>query len=312
MKRLFLFCILFASFFTMHGKKKATKYISSAITYELNGGRFGDNLLSYSRAKWLSYQSGLPLYYKRFPYCHELKLFKEEEYYYTDDIRQNFARIKYTATSQVLKPYNNTLYINTWDTQVNINWNDSVFIEELKRMIAPRYDIQTVSIPEGYVSIAAHVRNGGGYAVDNWHEKERCPLRFVPEEFFIDQIKRIAQMYPDQRLYVYIFTDHKEPEKLVNKFAQALEEYNITFGCHCDSAGHNVNVLEDFFSMMKFDCLIRPGSHFSRFVERLGNNKLVIYPRSVIKLKDQPAIINMIGIKHRTDKGWKTIKVQIA
>lgn len=311
MKRLFLSCIVFVSFHTMHCKKNVARYVSSAITYELNGGRFGDNLLSYSRAKWLAYQNGIKLYLKKFPYCSQLVLFKEEEHY-TPMINECFARVKRTTTGGVIKPYAKILYINNWDTKVAVNWNDPIFIAELKKMIAPRHSLETVTIPAGYVSVAVHVRNGGGYSIDNWHEKERCPLRFVPEEFFIDQVQRIAEMFSDQRLYVFIFTDHKEPEKLVKRFAKALEGYDITFDCHCDSAGHNVNVLEDFFSMMKFDCLIRPGSHFSRFVERLGDNRLVIYPRSVLKLKDQPAVINVIGIKHRTEKGWKSTKVQIA
>jgi hypothetical protein len=63
--------------------------------------------------------------------------------------------------------------------------------------------------------------------------------------------------------------------------------------------------------MMQFDCLIRPGSHFSRFVERLGDASLVIFPYSYIRKKDQSTIIDVIGIKTRTAKGWKTVKEKI-
>ena len=77
---------------------------------------------------------------------------------------------------------------------------------------------------------------------------------------------------------------------------------------------HNANVLEDFFSMMDFDCLIRPGSHYSRFVQRLGNNKIVIYPESFKTTHDGKKIINVINIKTRdsSNERWKTKKITIA
>ena len=44
----------------------------SAVTYEFSNGRFGDNLLTYFHAKWISYQAGIPLLYKPFPYAEQL------------------------------------------------------------------------------------------------------------------------------------------------------------------------------------------------------------------------------------------------
>ena len=98
------------------------------------------------------------------------------------------------------------------------------------------------------------------------------------------------------------------------KFQKALQNPRITFDCRINDNGHNANVLEDFFSMMDFDCLIRPGSHFSRFVQRLGNNKVVIYPESVRKTIGGKSVINVINMKTRaevTDR-WKTKKITIA
>jgi hypothetical protein len=238
----------------------------------------------------------------------------EKETMYTLESAQQFATIAHIPTKCKLSPYNNTLYISSWHSNVTIDWYDKVFVEELKKNIAPRQELEKVIIPHGCVSIAVHVRNGGGFVVDNEQEKERCPLRFVPDEFFIAQIARIADMFPEQNLYVHIFTDHLEPAVLKTKFKKALNNDRIIFGYREQNNTHHSNVLEDFFSMMDFDCLIRPGSHFSRFVQRLGNNKVVIYPESIKKTADGKSVINMINIKTRTTVSdrWKTKKVIIA
>lgn len=287
----------------------------SAITWEPNGGRFGDDLLSYSRTKWLSYKFDIPLLYVPFSYSDQLVL-HERENMYTASSRQQFATIRPLPISSEyqLSNNNNTLYINHWKANIVIDWFDTTFVEELKKNITPLYELEKIAIPHNCISIAAHIRNGGSFAADTIQEKKRCPLRFVPVEFFIDQVKRIAQMFPEDNLYVHIFTDHSEPVKLVKKFKKALHnDSRITFGYREKGNSHKTNVLEDFFSMMEFDCLIRPGSHYSRFVQRLGNNKIVIYPESAKEISPGKQVIDIINIKTRTKNGkWKTKKVRIA
>lgn len=290
-------------------------FIDSAITWEPNGGRFGDNLLSYSRTKWLSYKFNIPVLYLPFKYSDQLML-HEQEAIYTQELAEQFTnliRIPDKKKYQLI-PNNNTLYISHWDADVTIDWFDITFIEDLKKNIAPRQQLEKITIPENCISIAVHVRNGGGFVVDTEQEKERCPLRFVPDEFYITQIARIADMFPENNLYVHIFTDHQEPASLKKKFKKILNNPRITFGYREQGNTHNTNVLEDFFSMMDFDCLIRPGSHYSRFVQRLGNNKVVIYPESFKRDKYGKAIINVINIKRRNHPGerWKTKKITIA
>jgi hypothetical protein len=287
---------------------------NSAITWEPNGGRFGDNLLSYSRAKWLSYQFNIPVLYLPFKYSDQLMLHEQELMYTPEQMEQfdDIVRIPSIKRYQLLSD-NNTLYISHWNADVTIDWFDQPFIEDLKKNIYPRQPLEKVIIPENCLSVAVHVRNGGGFVVDTQQEKERCPLRFVPDEFFIEQIERIMNMFPDQNIYVHIFTDHLEPIVLKRKFEKAINNPRVAFGCREQDNFHSANVLEDFFSMMDFDCLIRPGSHYSRFVQRLGNNKVVIYPES-FKTINGKKIINVINIKKRKNPGerWKTKKVTIA
>lgn len=304
--KFFLICLLISG--VIIGNKH-DEVVTSAITYELNGGRFGDNLLSYSRAKWLSYIYGIPLQLYPFPYADQLELYEREPMVCFEQFN-HVVRLP-ASSNYTLKPNNNTLYINHWHVPVKIDWNEPFFVAELKELISPRYEIEKVTIPQGYISIAVHVRTGGGFGADTPQEQERCPLRFVPDEFFIEQIRRIAFMFPEKALYIYIFTDHKNPSQLAEKYSNALQGLSLVFDYQKNENAHNLNVLEDFFSMMQFDCLIRPGSHFSRFVERLGEAQLVIYPYSYKKVGKE-SIIDVVGIKTRTSKGWKTVKEVIA
>lgn len=94
-----LFLLFFSlSVLSMEGKTvediKQLSPQASAITYELNGGRFGDNLLSYSRAKWLSYIYGIPVLYFPFPYADQLALSCIESMY-AEGAENQFATIEY-------------------------------------------------------------------------------------------------------------------------------------------------------------------------------------------------------------------------
>ena len=102
---------------------------------------------------------------------------------------------------------------------------------------------------------------------------------------------------------------------MMRKYQEALMDLpHIHFDCRKQNNGPGANVLEDFFSMMNFNCLIRAGSHFSRFVQRLGKNKVVIYPESIRKNADGTSVIDVINIKTRANENerWKTKKVTIA
>ncbi len=296
-------------------EKMIVNNTANAVTCRLNGGRFGDCLLSYSRINWARYQfKNLRLLYVPFKYSNELMIHELEEKY-TAQSPKEFARvmtIPIKSAGHLLRKPTGTLYVSLWKSDITIDWQNVEFVNQLKKFIAPRYDIELVTVPNDCVSIAVHVRTGGTYRPDD-NDKERCPLRFVPDEFYIDQIARIADMYPDQQLYVHIFTDSTSPRQLMQKFKDALNNPRITFGYRAKGNTHNAYVLEDFFSMMQFDCLIRPGSHFSRFVQRLGNNTLVIYPQSFKKINGKK-VIDTINIKTRTEVGarWKSQKVIVA
>jgi hypothetical protein len=288
---------------------------SSAITWKPNNGRFGDKLVSYAKAKWLSYKFNIPLLYVPFNYSDQLML-HEQENIYAPESDQLFSHIIHLPNefNGELIPNNNTLYICYWKIKVDIDWDDNVFMDQLRNNIRPRYTIKKVAIPDGCISVAVHVRNGGGFYFDYDEKRENNPRRFAPEEFFIEQIIRVANMFPNQKLYVHIFTDHQDPVMLKKKFKKALNNPRITFGCREQNNHHNSNVLQDFFSMMDFDCLIRPASNFSKWAEYVGNNKLVITPSRTYKDAQGKSVISAIVIKTRAKVGdiWQINKVFIA
>jgi len=286
--------------------KKSSK---SAITYNLNGGRFGDNLFSYCKTKWLSYRHGIPLIYKPFQYSKKLKLHKKEEVYNRRSPTK-FKTIRYVSSSQFrkLQPNANILYIKKWYCDVHADWKDEEFIKKLRKLIRPRVALTSIVLPKDCVTVAVHVRRGGGYRMDTDRIVHNQPLRFASDKFYIDQIKRLATMFKDKKLYVYIFTDDRNPQAIVETFKRAVNIDTVTYGCRKAGNNHYSHVLEDFFAMMNFDCLIRPKSHYSRFIERLGNNKIIIAPTHVSSSKERD-VIDIIRIRRLTDSGWETEKV---
>jgi hypothetical protein len=206
------------------------------------------------------------------------------------------------------------LYTCDWNIDVPINWNDNNFIAELRKSICPRYSLNKIDIPQEYITVAVHIRTGGGFYADHDKKREKHPLRFVPEQFFIQQIDRIAHMFPEQKLYIHIFTDHQQPKVLKKRFKEALNNPLLIFDCRKNNNSHSSNVLEDFFSMMDFDCIIRPASNFSKYIQYLGNNKIAIFPSGLHKDAQGKAVIDTISIVTRDAVGspWHEKKVIIA
>jgi hypothetical protein len=120
------------------------------------------------------------------------------------------------------------------------------------------------------------------------------PEKFPPEQYYVDQIKKLFHMLNHQPLYVHIFTDDKKPNELKKRIKKAVNLPHITFACN----KHNASMLEDFFAMTQFDCLIRPVSGFSYFPQVLGKHKIIMYPLHLAWIKPNLLIVNKVGIIH--------------
>jgi hypothetical protein len=257
------------------------------------GGRLGDNILDYTHAKWLSYKYGIPLLLTTFEYSDQFVFYDKEEHL-TPEKCALYTEVRFESPNQLVQEVNtNTRFflahgcdsfdeyvsLGYWGTYVPVDWNDEYFKNMMKGLIYPKNPLNLIIPPKGVVSVALHYRNGGGFIHDTDTMKRALPLRFPENEFYLEQLKRLYLMVGCQPLYVYIFTDSPEPEQVKTMFQSYLAGLNIKFVCREAGNRHDLNVLEDMFSMMNFDCLIRPISHYSITASHLGDFKIELFPK---------------------------------
>jgi len=302
-----------------------TNNISSAVTYEFEkGGRLGDHLMTYSKAKWIAYKYNLPFYYTPFEFSQHLAMHTKEPRL-TPEIKKKFTRVihfRKHATENIAQE-NATLYIihrrfidsEAWSysygDMADTLRSHKPFLNELKAMITPTRKIKKPKIPLNTISLAVHVRRGGGFDLplrqqslslpqqtNNPNEKfadQIWPAKFPPYDFYIEQVKLIAKQLGKSPFYLHIFTDDPNPNDIVNIFKKSLAELPIIFDCRSKGNSHNCNILEDLFAMKNFDFLIRPESSLSLFAQILGNHQLTIYPLHATWQNDATLIVDKVG-----------------
>ncbi len=275
-----------------------------AITYNL-GGRFGDCLLSYLHAKWLSYQYNLPLLYQPFKYSNELVL---HDYEICFDNKFAFKKrikvLNIKSIENVLKKSkNSTLFIVPYFPEKNFgrskvnelpyfetNWKDKQFRSLITQLIVPKKEIQTVEVQKNCINIAVHVREGGGF--DKSNIQLELPTKLPPISFYKEGLSRIIELFPGRALYFYIFTDSQNPEEIAIQLQEFVGKNDlIKFDWRKENNFHDTNVLEDFFSLFKFDVLIRPQSNFS-FIPTLMHDFAVVFSPQSASVVNQRIVID--------------------
>lgn len=279
---------------------------SSFVTYGLSGGRFGDNLLSYLHAKWLSYEYNIPLLYRNCPLFSLLNL-SEIELPFTDSDWNHLRGIDLFSPVQ-LSPDSSCVYHCGYfpayrDEQISgnwggfpVDWKDPEFRQMALVAIAPKEILTLTLPPSNAISIAIHVREGGGY--DN-AEQSRWgdPYKFPPMNFYPEALNQILPLFHGKRTYCYIFTDCQQPEIIMREIAQALPEgLEILFDYRKTENHPEKNILEDFFSLFYFDVLIRPRSNFSIIPSLLKDYAVLCYPAEITKDNNQ-VNLTKIGIE---------------
>lgn len=172
-----------------------------------------------------------------------------------------------------------------------VNWDDPEFKKLIQTMVAPKKPLNLVKLPKGRFTIAIQVRKGDGFDLPLLHNLSDkaynpkiiyidvvFPLKFPPEEYFIEQLKYVLERFKGKRPYVYIFTDDSAPQAILERIKEAVNSPNVEFACRETVNNHYSNVLEDLFSITQFDCFIRPDSNLSIVAAKLGDFKMVISP----------------------------------
>lgn len=268
------------------------------LTYDLSGGRFGDDLVSYCHAKWLSFKYDIPLLYKPFKYSDELILSNEETKLDYGKLN-NYQTIYIDGEKNIIsKNINdkNKLYIlgyfpeakieltwlNSWKIlhdYLSIDWDNKNFKNILQTMIKPKNSISIFYPPKNIFSVAIHIRTGGNFDPESY--KYTYTLKMPPYSYYVEQIKKIKNIMGDKKIYFHIFTDDNNPQKIVDFLKKEIIDLkNIELGFREFENNWDKNVLEDFFSILNFDCLIMTQSNFSIIASKLKEYQITIMPIS--------------------------------
>ena len=286
---------------------------SDVISYEVSPGRFGDNLLTYLHAKWFAYHHHLPLIYRPFPHSSSLLLDEKEIHYKNKPLRRKLGLKPLFKTSIKKWPFLSKLPLaafnykchyfpeSQWECKhlkysgFSVDWEDQNFRKIVKELITPKEKLNLVKPPEGCISIALHVREGGGFDTDE--AKRIIPLKLPPLAFYIEGFKRIVSLLPEKAIYCHLFTDALEPEKIIRELQKHIPpNVSVQFGYRQKNNHHDSNVLEDFFSFFHFDILIRSQSNYSLIPSLIHDYAIVYYPTDC-KIENGTITITVIEMK---------------
>lgn len=259
------------------------------LSVEYSGGRLGDNLMSYLHARWLSYKYDIPLSFKPFPYSEAFSLDNAPPPPSTSPaIRISNERHlfdKEPGTHFIVPYFPDSIFeweCDTYACWFKIDWADPEFKQIVHACLTPKEAITTIEIPKEHLSVALHVRRGGGFDPANFQDYPALALKMPADDWYIEQLAFLASLFPDQKLWVFLFTDDLSPQTIAKRYEEALGNPNVEIVCRPESNPFS-NVLEDFFSMTLFDCIIHPESNMSLVASKLGNYKVCICPRHASK-----------------------------
>lgn len=300
--------------------------VNNGITFALNGGRCGDCLLNYIKAKWVAWKYGLTLYIEKFSHVQKFVLYQQEQHNFRR-LKRRFTKIVKQLTSDYhlsRNTFNKTFFTSTyyfcaedWGHVHDIHtwyglYDNLEFRQLLRDLVTPIGGYKKMILPKDMLTVAIHVRKGCGPdpgvssqgVVKEYKKRRRVvasdvghPLKFPPDHFYIDSLRLLLDHVDDQSVFVQIFTDHKDSQKIIDYYKQQINDERVTF-----ADAINNDFVADMFDMSLFDCLIRPDSSFSKISELVGYHTIVMCPLqskwkkntlyiTEIRLKDKESIL---------------------
>lgn len=251
-------------------------------------------MVGYLHAKWVSYKYGFRFLYKPFPYSEEFALHEQEELW-TEEKEKEFDRVILCQNEDsFLHPTSDNLlyripffsdleedrkFHQEW-LSLSIDWQDAGFRQLLRSSFSPLKSQKAAVTPHEphYITVAVHVRRGGG--ADNYGAPYLWPMRFASDAYYIESLRKLSSFFPHLPIYAHIFTDDPNPKQIAVEFQNHLNDLPISFSYREQDNRHDAHVLEDFFAMMHFDCLIRSASNYTLIPSLIGNYKIVMTPKS--------------------------------
>lgn len=259
-----------------------------AITNGVTKNRLGDQLLTYFKALWLARTTQHPFLFTSFKYSDAFVLSEMDPPAGSPFLFKNYRQYIDDLSSAKLSTLFTVPFTpearRDWSTfapymhSIVVDWEDQEFQKLIKESLQLKIPTAEIHPPEGVISVAIHYRDGGSF--ENYSLLSNAlPLKFSNSEWIVQQLQRIRRIFPNEKLYVYIFTDHKNPAMVASTIQASWGDANTEIDWEKNSElSANVRVLSDFQSFKNFDCLIRSNSHFSFIAGKLGQYKLEIWP----------------------------------
>lgn len=301
----------------------------SAITYELNGGRFGDNMSTYCKAQFFSYKTGIPLLYKPFEHSNVLAMHTQEQPLGDKQVN-NFSQVVRVATINDITKNDdgNTLFISHFYSQTPDLYHyclqDPTFDALIKKMLTPVIALPLLEKKEGELHVGLHVRKGSGGdkplaslqiyktsapRASGSHELNKnkpqyadqiWPTKFPPDQYYLDQLHVLRRLVgPEQLLIIHLFTDDPNPAAVAQRYREYLHDPHMAFMYHTNANAHDDTIIEDFYAMAQCDCLIRSSSLYAKAAQLLGTHTIILFPQHGYWDVDK-VIIDPLGISIRS------------
>jgi len=280
---------------------------ASCITNNIGGGRLGDQLLVYVKAKWFSYYYKTDFVLTPFDGFEQFRFFSSERHILpgvaAKILLDDEKLLLQSQEEQETVLYHVHLHSKSllWgDWYDHTTWygcvDDAHFKSHIQDMLQPVANVSLLQLPTDRVTVALHVRRGGGFdkptlspsMVQKWWYKLRyiayadqaAPLKFAPDSFYCTALRMLSEMLNHVPMYVYIFTDDFDPSAIARAYQDALNMPQVTFDFRLTEHGPDQHVVDDIVNMSRFDCLIRPESSFSKVADIMGNHAIILFPHA--------------------------------
>lgn len=278
----------------------------NAVTYELGDTqRLGNNLVAYLHGKWVSKRFGYPLLYKPFEYSDQFSFHEREKLLYSNwhplfekkiTLKSLDIMSSLPPSSLVEVPYFRSEGPRKESSKprcFDVHWNSNEFRGWARGLLKPRFKVKTLKPPSDTLNVLIHVRTGGGF--DSKKEQLKYFYKFPPRSFYINSLRKISRHFDHPPIYAFIMTDDPNPTQIAKQFQNATSDLsNIRFDCRANG-GHDSNVIEDFFSIPAFDCLIRGDSTFTIVASLLGDFKMIICPKEA-HVEDGEVVVDKVEV----------------
>ena len=275
-----------------------TKSARHAISYEYCPGRFGDKILGYSHARYLSYTTGLPFLSRPFPNSEHLGIeyksasFAEKAKQYSqvfhirsaDTLTEFFRRVQDPNTPPTLFMVDYfPADISEWDwpytwwtSALVIPWHEKGFANYLRKSLEPKIPVPDFTM-KGRLNVADHIRHLSGPDTDETSRKS-FPLKVPSLDYHERQIRRVYEWNGQRPMHVFIFSDTKTPLEFLEQIKSRFPTEDILFNIQVLEHPDVNYVVQDFFAMQKFDVLITTQSNLSMMASRLADFDMIISP----------------------------------